>query len=90
MDREKAAWRLLAAARKLGEEDERKTWPTPEEIGHITARLALADEEFLAYMLVATEKAGDRMLPADLSALRYWARQMRVLQERPQRDCSKN
>ena len=81
MDREKAAWRLLAAAKKLREEAEHKTWPTPEEIGNITARLALADEEFLAYMLVTIENAGDKMLLKDALTLKSWARQLAVLRE---------
>ena len=51
----------------------------PEEIGNITARLAIADEDFLEVMLVAAKKAGDKMLPDDLAHLTAWTREMRIL-----------
>ena len=51
----------------------------PEEIGNITARLAIADEGFLEAMLVAAKKARDRMLPDDRAHLTAWAREVRIL-----------
>ena len=53
--------------------------PTPEQVGNIVARLAIADEAFLRSMLEAAGKAGDRMLPEDAEHLQSWGRLMRAL-----------
>ena len=49
-----------------------------EEIGNIAARLAIADEAFLAGMLRAAFNAGDRLLPEDMEKLSCWATLMRA------------
>lgn len=55
------------------------SWPTAEEIGNIVARLAIADNDFLIFMLKAAEKAGDKMLPEDVEKLAGWAVLMKAL-----------
>lgn len=54
-------------------------WPTAEEVGNIVARLAIADNDFLVSMLIAAEKAGNKMLPDDVEKLVGWVRFMRAL-----------
>ena len=54
-------------------------WPTAEEVGNIVARLAIADNDFLVSMLVAAEKAGDKMFPGDMEKLLGWANFMKAL-----------
>lgn len=56
-----------------------ESWPTSEEVGNIVARLAIADNEFLNSMLVAAEKAGDKMLPGDMEKLIGWAKFVQML-----------
>ena len=55
------------------------SWPTAEEVGNIVARLAIADNDFLAFMLIAAETAGDKMLPNDVEKLVGWAELIRAL-----------
>lgn len=54
-------------------------WPTAEEVGNIVARLAIADKDFLASMLIAAENASDKMLPDDVEKLVEWAKLMKAL-----------
>lgn len=59
-----------------------------ERIGQIAARLAIADEAFLAFMLEAAERAGERMLPDDVASLSQWALFIRALRMATQADAS--
>lgn len=44
-----------------------------QEIGRITARLAIADESFLGVMIQSAKNAGQRMMPEDVATLEKWA-----------------
>lgn len=52
---------------------------TAEDAGNIFARLAIADEAFLAYALQAASNAGDSLIFDDLENLEKWARFIRIL-----------
>lgn len=53
--------------------------PTPQQVGTIVTRLAMADEAFLAAMLQAAHMAGDRLLPDDAHTLVNWSRFIRMV-----------
>lgn len=52
-----------------------------EEIGLVVFRLALADEDFLCYLVNAIKKAGPRMLPDDSDCMESWAQFVREMRE---------